>query len=114
MCQVGHGGRVFEQSKQHLEEWKHFQLGWTYVRPSTPIRKDTGLCVVAKPWVMWTLNPLKILYVSSAKERGEKRAFSFGATTLKGHLLAGEEKFKVVWKQDDSVWYIDMPLLNIG
>lgn len=105
MLQVGCGGHIFERSKSLLREWKHFQLGWTYVRPSTPTQKGTGLCVVAKPWVIWTLNPLKILYAENSKDRGEKKAFSLGATTLKGHLLAGEEKFKVVWKQDDTVWY---------
>ena len=34
------------------------------------------------------------------------RRFAFGQTTLKGHALAGEERFAVCWnKADDSVWW---------
>ena len=31
--------------------------------------------------------------------------FMFGSATLKGHVLAGEERFAVGWnRNDDSVW----------
>lgn len=33
--------------------------------------------------------------------------YSIAGGTLKGHLIAGEERFAVEWnKDDDSVWYV--------
>ena len=38
--------------------------------------------------------------------RAAGRRFSFASATLRGHQLAGEERFSVEWhKDDDSVWY---------
>lgn len=31
-------------------------------------------------------------------------SFVFGQTTLRGHALAGEERFSVRWMPDNSVW----------
>lgn len=75
------------------------------MRSSTPIKKGAGVCVVAHPWLMWTLNPLQVQYVEESNGGDmDKKAFSFATSTLKGHLLAGEERFRVQWRKDDSVW----------
>ncbi|GMH39414.1 hypothetical protein BSKO_07312 [Bryopsis sp. KO-2023] len=104
--QVGSGSSTYESAKKALKRWGHFQLGWTYVRPTAEVAEGGGVCVVAKPLLMWVANPLKILYVEEkGAETDQKKSFSFGASTLKGHLLAGEERFKVKMKKDDSVWY---------
>mmetsp|Transcript_10570 Transcript_10570/g.38847 ORF Transcript_10570/g.38847 Transcript_10570/m.38847 type:complete len:265 (+) Transcript_10570:82-876(+) len=34
-----------------------------------------------------------------------QRMFAFAHGTLDGHMLAGEERFQVEWKNDDTVWY---------
>ncbi|CAD7696611.1 unnamed protein product [Ostreobium quekettii] len=107
---VGTGSADFSVAKQLLQRWGHFQLPWTYVNSATPIRVGQGFCVTARAFVPWTCNPLKILYINSRLADGTSRRgiqhFSIGGGTLKGHLIAGEERFAVEWnKQDDSVWY---------
>uniref|UniRef100_A0A061RK60 Upf0548 protein n=1 Tax=Tetraselmis sp. GSL018 TaxID=582737 RepID=A0A061RK60_9CHLO len=117
---LGSGKMVYRRAKSAVQEWRHFQLGWTSVEPTTPILKDSKVCVVARALLVWTRNPLQIVYVregnrevlsasagpdgSPATTRAEVYSFAHGC--LGGHLLAGEERFSVEWhKDDDSVWY---------
>jgi uncharacterized protein (UPF0548 family) len=45
-----------------------------------------------------------VVYVQD--DRGEVESLSIGYGTLDGHLMGGEERFRVLWRhQDDSVWY---------
>jgi uncharacterized protein (UPF0548 family) len=45
-----------------------------------------------------------VIYVQ--EDRGEVDSLAIGYGTLDGHLMAGEERFRVSWRhQDDSVWY---------
>ncbi|KAG6555827.1 hypothetical protein Mapa_002468 [Marchantia paleacea] len=120
---LGSGPHAFARGKDKLQNWRHLQLGWASVDPSTPIKVGEKFGIVVHEMVAWLVNPLRIAYVSDEQEVTSKslpanqavdmpsakstssRGFSFGGGTLRGHLLAGEERFSIEWDEDDSVWY---------
>lgn len=121
--QLGRGESTFLKAKESLRSWRHFQLEWSSVDPGTPVEIERRFLVrVNELFLTWLLQPLQIMYVhdnSSIKrsqaliQKGPRSNFhekaqgyfAFGSATLKGHLLAGEERFSVKWEEDDSVWY---------
>ncbi|KAI5077612.1 hypothetical protein GOP47_0007436 [Adiantum capillus-veneris] len=118
---LGAGEATFLRAKKSLESWRHFQLGWTSVDPSTPVKlKQQFIVRVNELLLVWLLQPLEIKYVhdsytsqglsqqgpcSTILKDNKKGVFAFGSGLLKGHLLVGEERFSVKWEEDDSVWY---------
>ncbi|MCO5584719.1 hypothetical protein L7F22_038651 [Adiantum nelumboides] len=118
---LGVGEATYMRAKKSLTSWRHFQLGWTSVDPSTPLKlKQQFIVRVNELLLAWLLQPLEIKYVhdthisprhtqrepcSTILEENKKGVFAFGSSTLKGHLLAGEERFAVKWEEDNSVWY---------
>jgi len=114
-CRLGTGEEDYKRAKKLLKEWGHFQLGWAQVASDTPVRVGGGACVVAQVLVPFTLNPLEIVYVEDGPPKSKARLgssrpvkdrFAFAHGTLRGHMLAGEERFAVEWNaDDDSVWY---------
>ena len=110
--QVGAGGGDFAVAKRLVTEWKHFQLGWSEVAPSTAIEKNGPVCVCANVLGVWIRNPLQVVYVEESTDprpysefKKVKKRFSFAHGCLRGHLLAGEEAFVVELRLDDSVWF---------
>lgn len=122
--QLGTGEATFLKAKESLRSWRHFQLGWSSVDPSTPVEIERRFLVrVNELLLAWLLQPLEIMYVhdtnsikrsqvliqkgpcSTNSKENTQGVFAFGSGTLKGHLLAGEERFAVKWEEDDSVWY---------
>lgn len=106
---LGSGDRTFRLAKSALQSWKHFGLDWAYVEPNTSVKKGTNFCVCARilrglPWVAM---PLQIAFVNDITfgSNNEKGRFDFGSGTLRGHFLAGEERFTIQWDKDDQVWY---------
>ena len=102
----------FQRAKAIVEQWGHFQLGWTEVDPEiSGTRVGDKVCVCARILGIWIRNPLQIVYNESEKKpggdaRGRVESFSFAHGCLEGHMLAGEERFAVeLLKDDDSVWY---------
>ncbi|KAK8944816.1 UPF0548 protein [Platanthera zijinensis] len=93
---LGTGRKTYSLAKSALLSWTHFGLGWAFVDPETPVEKGRRFCVCVNEIMGCTMMPLQIAYV--AKRR-------FGSGTLQGHLLAGEERFSIVWDEDDQVWY---------
>ncbi|CAA6656050.1 unnamed protein product [Spirodela intermedia] len=120
---LGSGADTFRRAKSALCAWRHFRLGWAFVEEETPVEKGTKFCVCVKEILPWMAMPLQIAYVADASSGGEsaglasgtgelrrpsgnsKASFSFGSGTLRGHLLAGEERFSVEWDDNDQVFY---------
>ncbi|MQM12983.1 hypothetical protein Taro_045907 [Colocasia esculenta] len=120
---LGSGADTFRRAKAALRSWRHFRLGWAFVEPGTPVEKGTKLCVCVKEFLPWIAMPLQIAYVTDTSAGGEpsgeeggpagrpssnggaKAFFGFGSGTLRGHLLAGEERFSVEWDKNDQVYY---------
>lgn len=103
---IGSGLETYEKGKDALQNWRHFQMSWTFVEPATPVKTGVKFCVCVKEFFPWLMMPLQIAYVIENKSTGKvKASFSFGSGTLQGHLLAGEERFSVQLDDNDQVWY---------
>lgn len=105
---VGRGAEDYREARELLERWGHFQLGWTYVRPDTPVREGAGVCVAARLG-LWVRNPLRVVYVDESTGEGLKKRFAYAHGCLDTHMLAGEERFAVEWDaEDDGVYYSNL------
>ncbi|XP_068646434.1 UPF0548 protein At2g17695 [Aristolochia californica] len=107
---LGSGEPTFEKAKVALRRWRHFNLNWAFVDSKTPIETGTKFCVCLKEILPWVALPLQVAYIdenSSSRGGGNnlKGSFSFGSGTLRGHLLAGEERFSIEWDENNQVWY---------
>ncbi|WOL09748.1 hypothetical protein Cni_G18501 [Canna indica] len=105
---LGSGPCTFDLAKSALLSWKHVGLPWAFVDPETPVAKGERFCICAKQVIPWLVMPLQIAYVRddvAGTSPVVKAYFGFGSGTLKGHLLAGEERFSVKWDKNDDVWY---------
>lgn len=103
---IGSGSKTYEKGKNALQNWRHFQMNWTFVEPTTPVKSGAKFCVCVKEFLPWLMMPLQVVYVNENKSSGKMKAsFSFGSGTLQGHLLAGEERFSVELDEKNQVWY---------
>ncbi|KAH6559294.1 hypothetical protein KP509_1Z015300 [Ceratopteris richardii] len=96
---LGKGEATYLKAKESLKSWRHFQLGWTSVDSSTPVKVNQRFLVrVNELLVAWLLQPLEIEYVhdshasqgqatQGSSMQNKKGFFAFGSGTLKGHLL---------------------------
>ncbi|KAJ7944096.1 UPF0548 protein [Quillaja saponaria] len=100
---VGSGVETFEKGKSALHNWRHFGMNWSFVDPKTPIRQGEKLCVCVKEFFPWLMMPLQVVYVNENRKK-PSASFGFGSGTLKGHLLAGEERFSIELDENNQVW----------
>ncbi|XP_057521674.1 UPF0548 protein At2g17695 [Amaranthus tricolor] len=105
-ARIGSGLETYEKGKQALQNWRHFQMKWTFVEPNTPIKRGVKFCVCVKEFLPWLMMPLQVVYVNENKTSEKMKAsYRFGSGTLHGHLLAGEERFSVELDENNEVWY---------
>ncbi|KVI08756.1 UPF0548 protein At2g17695 [Cynara cardunculus var. scolymus] len=103
---VGSGSDAYEKGKIALQNWRHFGLSWTFVDPKTPIDNGVKFCVCVKELLPWVMMPLQVVYVNETRSRKSAVAsFGFAGGTLRGHLLAGEERFSIEMDGNKQVWY---------
>ena len=102
---LGAGEGVFQNAKEALCRWEHFNLGWVEAIPnSTPIEAGQVVAVLARVLGIWWLNACRIVYVVDEGEATVRFGFAYG--TLPSHAESGEERFVIEWNRaDDSVWY---------
>ncbi len=102
---LGGGENTFQEAKDAIQNWQHFQLGW--VEPcdaSTPIEEGQVVGILARCFGVWFLNARRIVTVVDSTESMIRFGFSYG--TLADHAESGEERFQVEWNlSDNSVWY---------
>ena len=103
--QLGKGQQVFDEAKNAIKRWEHFQLGWVETSSKDiPIERGQVVGVMARALGIWVLNACRI--VSVIDETGDRSRFGFVYGTLPGHVESGEERFQVEWnRSDDTVWY---------
>lgn len=103
---LGKGAAVFEKAAAALRAWRMFPAGWTEIVPADAGQTE-GNCVVVifRIFGLWWLNATRILYALDEPGDGVKRRRGFAYGTLPGHVECGEERFTVVWMEDDSVRY---------
>ena len=110
---LGEGAETFARAVAALKSWRQFELGWVSVVPAAPpLAIGTTVAVRFKKFGWWWLNAARIVYLldeaSEARVAGSaahKARFGFAYGTLPDHIEGGEERFRVEWREDDSVWY---------
>lgn len=104
---LGEGPETFACAAHALSRWRHFETGWTRVFPaSAPVREEAVVCVVARHFGFYSLNPARIVRIVGERDRypGYRR-YGFVYGTLPAHSERGEERFSVEMLPDGSVWY---------
>lgn len=105
---LGKGEQTFLAASQAIKNWQ-------MMPPSVVQPCPTGLAIeegamtanIFRAWTLggWLVLPTRILYVVNDVQNNFRRSgFAYG--TVQGHWEQGEERFLVLWNQeDDTVWY---------
>jgi uncharacterized protein (UPF0548 family) len=100
------GEAVFDRARQVLAAWQMFPGSWlrAYAR-ETVVAPGNVVATVARFASLWVVNTCRVVYVHEGRSEGlESLAIGYG--TLEGHLMRGEERFRVTWdRRDDGVRY---------
>ena len=114
---LGRGEQTYERAVSALRSWRQFELGWvSVVPPGQSLAAGSTVAVRFRVFGMWWLNAARIVYsidesmeagVAGNIDGGQARnaRFGFAYGTLPDHVERGEERFRVEWRADDSVWY---------
>jgi uncharacterized protein (UPF0548 family) len=98
---LGEGSRVFYKAKEAARKWRMFDIDWVRLyRPATPVAAKDMVAILVGRFGVWMVNLCRIVYVID-----EPRRYGFAYGTLGHHVLAGEQRFTVEWRDDNSVWY---------
>jgi uncharacterized protein (UPF0548 family) len=103
---LGHGEAAFRQARQALAEWRMFPSRWLRAcTRETDVSVGNVVATLARYAGLWVVNTCRVVYVDEGDSNGvESLAIGYG--TLRGHLMRGEERFRVSWDhRDDSVRY---------
>jgi uncharacterized protein (UPF0548 family) len=114
---LGEGEQTYRRAVSALRSWRQFELGWVTVAPAgEPLSVGTTVAVRFRAFGLWWLNAARIVYLIGEETEGGMAAgidggqarnarFGFAYGTLPDHVERGEERFRVEWRADDSVWY---------
>ena len=101
---LGHGACVFDVACEALRQWRMFPDGWIELAPlDAQQRQGVTLAMAVRGFGIWWLNACRIVY--AVEERLPHRRFGFAYGTLPDHVECGEERFLIVWDDEDRVWY---------
>jgi uncharacterized protein (UPF0548 family) len=89
---LGTGRAVFERAREALAEWRHFEIPWLELHRDGPVARGQVVATLTRVAGVWFLNPCRVVYAELAPG-GSEAAFAYG--TLRGHVVAGEERFRV-------------------
>lgn len=102
---LGEGRETYERAVAALKSWRQFELGWvTVAPPGKPLAVGTTVAVRFRIFGLWWLNAARIVYLIDERA-GRNARFGFAYGTLPDHVERGEERFRVEWRPDNSVWY---------
>lgn len=82
-----------------------FSVAWVRLHPEKPVvAAETVFGISARFLFVWSTSFCRIAY--TVDDKGEVDRFGFGLGAVRGHILAGEERFCGEWHHgDDTVWY---------
>ena len=105
--QLGTGADCYRHACSALKEWKMFPSTMATLIPSLPtVEQDTDLAVAYLAGPLWTVNPCRIVDVTTTKSTNGE-SFRITYATLPGHVEQGWEQFAVERRhEDDTIWYI--------
>ena len=103
---LGCGEDAFLRAREAMENWVMFRLNWIeFCWPETPLQAGANIAILGRVKQVWFFNVSRIVYRID-EEDGHITRFGFGAGTLPGHVVRGEERFMVEWDQKEGgVWY---------
>jgi len=115
---LGKGRAVFDKASTLLNNFVNVNaLGWIEVHAHQTsksmslrdLRPGDALCTLARCFgVVWVLNPCRVIAADYHQCQGGRRGqvTQIAFSTLNGHLLAGEERFRVIrCEQTDEVTF---------
>jgi uncharacterized protein (UPF0548 family) len=95
---IGEGDHAFQRGRAALRRWAQFDLPWVRLfRSDIPIRPGEIVAFSSRQLGLWALNVCRIVYVIDEPHR-----FGFAYGTLKGHAVAGEERFLLEFDPESS------------
>ncbi|CAM9148160.1 unnamed protein product [Laminaria digitata] len=122
---LGTGDKVYKRAVQGgLRELGVVnRLSWAHVVVEEPDsrrwKKGMGLLTVAKCYgLLWSANPCRLVHAHWDKTLprtvGEGKYSSVGFSTVFGHLMEGEERFSVEFRDQDSTVWLDLFSVSRG
>lgn len=102
---LGEGPQVYDRACEAVRGWAMSRIGWVEVWPEQATVEDGAVvALLGHVFGVWCLFACRIVRVVEGHGASETFEFSYG--TLPGHMLCGEERFRVRWDRDEgSVWY---------
>ena len=96
---VGSGKADFDKASKLMFSFAMInKLQWAEVIAPETVRVGDTIGTLVKCYkLVWSLNPCRITSV-----RREDTMSEVGFSTLSGHLIAGEERFRVIYNKDDG------------
>lgn len=98
---VGVGESDFRAAIDAVRQWEMFPGGWVTVETGGESAVVGQIAAaVARCFGVWVVNCCRVVYLAETARR-----FEFTYVTTAGHALRGAERFRVDWRDDDSVWF---------
>lgn len=116
---LGHGQKVFDKASQLLNRFMNVNsLKWIEIHTTSDdnakppliskLRPNDSLCTLARCRFVWVLNPCRVIAADYQRRIGGLKTTQIAFSTLDGHLLAGEEKFRVTMCEKSGEVVFDM------
>jgi uncharacterized protein (UPF0548 family) len=100
---LGAGQETYEKARAALASWRMFPP-WIRLHTREHRIEPGNVVLTVARYGLWAINACRVIYVH--EERGDVDSLAIGYGTLDGHLMRGEERFRVSWRrEDDAVWY---------
>lgn len=102
---LGEGPHVYDRAREALRRWAMSGIGWVEVWPrQAPVVEGSEVALLGHALGVWCLFACRVVHVFEG--HGPEETFGFSYGTLPGHMLCGEERFRVRWdRKNGSVWY---------
>jgi uncharacterized protein (UPF0548 family) len=103
---LGCGEECYLRAKEAFRKWVMFRLKWVeFCWPEIELEPGANIAILGQVKQVWFLNVSRVVYSLDEEEANISR-FGFGAGTLPGHVVRGEERFIIEWdKKEGGVWY---------
>ncbi|CAM9641553.1 unnamed protein product [Scytosiphon promiscuus] len=122
---LGTGAKVYERAvRLGLRECGVVnRLSWANLemaeKDSRRWREGMGLLTVVKCYgFLWSANPCRLVFAHWDRrlpcELGKGKCSSVGFSTVYGHLIQGEERFSIEFREEDSTVWLDLYSISRG
>lgn len=105
---VGHGEAAWEAALRALEAFGMYPASWTKIHfEGSPFRLGADFLAVTRQLGFYCALPCRVIALEDVSNDVERvRSFAFG--TVKGHVEAGVERFRVRWDRRTDLVRLDV------